>query len=183
MSSSKTWVLSFACVIALSACARSPSTEPAPVKNERRAAASNDMHPAGKPTAPVNIEFKASGKPTMNSSLEIEISVTPTADVDSLIVEIAALDELTVIGGTRELTLDGSSTSTHVERVSVLTGSSDGLLRVTAVTSIGGSEERKVVAYPVTFEGSKAETKPIERTSEGENIIILPADEVTTPRQ
>ena len=182
MSSSKIWALSFACAIALSACAKFSSTEPAPAKDEGRPAALNATPSPGKPSAPVNFEFKASGKPTANSSLEIEIGVTATAAVDSLVVEIAALDGLTVIGGPRALVLDGSSTSTHVERVSVLTGSSDGLLRVTAVTSIGGNEERKVVAYPVTFEGPKVEMKSLERTPEGENIVLMPAEEIATPR-
>lgn len=177
MTLSKLLPLTLMLVCSLGACSAS---QEAPSATAPPAAAS-----PGKPAAAVDVRFRASGKPQPGVPYDVDVSIRATAPFDTLQVEISAEPELPLFGGPRLLNVPAANAGAVLtERVRLLPGSANSLLRVTAITTIDGLQQRKVVVYPVqvTSAAQQAPIAPAEVTPQGEKIIRLPAEESAAPQ-
>lgn len=149
---------------------------------ERQAA--DAQAPAGKPTAPIDIDYEVIGTPLVGQPVNIDLSVKATRGDAPVRLSYRVLDSNSMSfpdAQAREVSLRVGDREPAVRQVTVVPQREGRLyLNVTAEIETPGGAMIKSIAIPVQVGSGTTKPEPdgtLEEDADGEAVISLPADE------
>lgn len=139
---------------------------------------------AGKPTAPIDIEYDVIGTPIVGQPVNIDLSIRSTRGDAPVRLSYRVLDSKSMSfpdAQAKEVALRVGDTQPAVRQVTIVPQREGRLyLNVTAEVETPGGAMFKSIAIPVQVGSGPTEQEPegtLKEDAEGEAVLSLPADE------
>ena len=179
------------CGVVLAACApgQNGGAQPATEAPQETAAAGGEAgtagaEPAGKPSAPVEIDYDVIGTPVVGQPVSIDLSVRSTRGEAPVRLRYRVLDAQSMsfpATQARDVALRVGASEPAIRQITVVPQREGRLyVNVTAEVETDAGTLLKAIAIPVQVGSGPAEREPngtLKQDADGDPVISLPADE------
>ncbi|HEX7063051.1 MAG TPA: hypothetical protein VF200_13850 [Woeseiaceae bacterium] len=172
-------------LVLMTACrAGSGGGDATPVAEATPESAAAAAKPAGKPSAPVDIDYDVIGTPVVGQPVSIDLSVKSTRGEAPVRLRYRVLDGQSMsfpATQARDVALRVGATEPAIRQITVVPQREGRLyVNVTAEVDTDAGTLIKAIAIPVQVGSGPAEREPngtLEQDPDGDAVISLPADE------